>query len=382
MKWATLAAAALSVSLLSGCGTQQHNYQSSFQAYTAWGDSLTNGNEGYIDQGQYPQDLERDIAVPSLVINEGVGGQTSLQIGVREGGIPTQVTVIGQTIPSSGSVSVSFPAGYAPVSVSYHQVSGTILGVHGTVSMKGDGLIFTRDKSGDSVSTPDATPFLVDSTYTGGGFIPIFWEGRNDPRDPEATANNISKQVAFEQSRTKSSQSKSYLVMSVINGSFPGEAQGGNTYDYIITLNTQLAATFPGHYLDIRKVLVDNYDPSNAADVSDYNNDVPPTSLRAIQGTATLGAAIGASDTSFPLNVTAGYILPGYMLTVGTGADAENMRIASVSGDIVTVARGAGGNQEAHPAGSSAICTDLLHLNGKGYQVVADAVRDWFKQQQ
>lgn len=236
---------------------------------------------------------------------------------------------------------------------------------------------FTRIHDGDVVSAPDSAPFVADSIYFGGGFVPIFWEGRNDPRnstaDLEATVSNIAAQVAI-------SNSSSYLVMNVLNSHLPGEAKGEAGYPGFLALDAMMEQAFPNHYLDIRNVLVSSYDPTNAIDVTDYNNGVPPTSLNAVQGTATLASDIDNLTSTITVNVTAGYVESGYMLNVGTGADAESMRITSVSGNTVTATRGAGGNQEAHSAGSAGTCTDELHLNGKGYQIVANAVHQWFQQ--
>jgi hypothetical protein len=95
----------------------------------AWGDSLTVGDLGSIDRGSYPRDLQELIVLP--VVNLGVNGQTSTQIGVREGEIPVNVTVTGGTIPASGGVRISFPNGYEPVTTGgpANGVTGTILGV-------------------------------------------------------------------------------------------------------------------------------------------------------------------------------------------------------------------------------------------------------------
>ena len=51
-------------------------------------------------------------------------------------------------------------------------------------------------------------------------------------------------------------------------------------YAELALINAALAQTYPGHFLDIRKILVNKYDPNQPGDVQDYNNDVPPRSLR------------------------------------------------------------------------------------------------------
>jgi lysophospholipase L1-like esterase len=357
------------------------NQSSILQAYTAWGDSLTQGGQGYVTNGEYPADLQQMLGPVSLVMNEGLSGETSPEIGVREGGIQTTVTVSGGTIPASGPVAVTFPANYAPVIGPGSSVTGTIAGVHGTVAYSATdaaaGPLFIRLADGDAVPVPGAVPFVVDPTYVSSGFVPIFWEGENDSRNTaasiQATVSNVSAQVTW-------AHSASYLVMGVINTHLGGQAKGQSGYQGFITLNDLFAQTFPNNFVDIRSVLVSNYDPTNAIDVTDYNDDLPPTSLAAIQGAATLASDIDASTTTVVVNVTAGVLVNNDMLNIGTGADAESMRITSVSGNTVTVTRGAGGSQEAHPAGSAVTCTDTVHLNGKGYSIVANTVHQWFGQ--
>ncbi|MGA2170513.1 MAG: hypothetical protein ABSG62_20165, partial [Terracidiphilus sp.] len=120
----------------------------------AWGDSLTIGGEGNFDKGRYPSELQNLITLP--VVNQGVGGNSSTQIGVREGGVPTYATVAGGIIPDSGGITVTFPTGYEPVTNAGPTagVSGTILGVHGLVTYDSTDSIytFTRTAPGIPVS--------------------------------------------------------------------------------------------------------------------------------------------------------------------------------------------------------------------------------------
>src|SRR5579875_2965069 len=53
----------------------------------AWGDSMTQGDKGQFDVNDYPTQLGALLTVP--VVNAGISGNTSTQIGVREGGVPT-----------------------------------------------------------------------------------------------------------------------------------------------------------------------------------------------------------------------------------------------------------------------------------------------------
>jgi len=74
---------------------------------------MTQGGQGSFDVGTYPGELAPLLTLP--VVNMGYDGQTSMQIAVREGGVPTYATVTGELFPASGSVTVTFPTNYVPV---------------------------------------------------------------------------------------------------------------------------------------------------------------------------------------------------------------------------------------------------------------------------
>jgi hypothetical protein len=305
------------------------------------------------------------------VENLGVSGQTSTQIGVREGGIPVYVTVAGGSIPATGGVSVTFPTGYEPVTSGGPAggVTGTILGVHGTVTLASGTYTFTPTASGSAVSAPGSPQFVVDTPYA--GYLPVFWEGRNNPFAVSQVLSDIAAQVATVPSK------QDYLVMSIINTSTSSEWIGGSSYLAIISLNNQLANTYGSHYLDIRHVLVSSYDPAQITDVSDYQHDDVPTSLHAAAGSGTLSDSIGLTDTSFAVNLTTGSLVAGFILTIDTGENAENVKITDVSGSTVTVVRNYGGLNTSHAAGAPVTETDAIHLNAQGYQVVANAVAQY-----
>jgi len=329
-----------------------------------WGDSFTGGSEGIADTGSYPGDLQQVIDLP--IVNEGVGGQNSTEIGEREGGVQTTVTVAGGVIPGSGPVTIAFPAGDAPVGSQgpWPGLYGTILGVHGIAQYYSVGrLIFTPTTPGNPVSAPGTPPFLVDTPYA--GYLPIFWEGTNNAGAPPFS--DLASQVATVPS------GQNYLVLSEMTLNAPGYWVGGSAYNSIVGTNNQLANVYGAHYIDVRELLVQNYNPSLATDVSDYNHDEPPTSLRAFLGSGTLGSSIGPSDTTFTVNLTTGTLSSG-ILTIDTGANAENVAIVSVSGNTVVVNRNLGGNNTSHSAGAAVTQTDPTHLNAQGYQIVANAV--------
>ena len=336
----------------------------------AWGDSLTYGNNGLIDRGVYPTQLQNLIALP--VKNLGVQKQTSLQIGIREGAIPTTVSIAGGVIPASGSITATFPAGYEPISSVGPRggIGATILGVHGQLTSVSVGVFsFTRSTPGSAVSAPGNPSFVVDTPYA--GYIPIFWEGRNDATKQAQVLADLAAQVATVPS------GQTYLVISVTNDNVDDEWIGGVGYKQVVSLNNQLANLYGSHYLDLRSLLVAQYNPDLITDVSDYQHDEPPTSLRAIVANGTLVNPIGPTDTVLTVNLDSTIISIYNILTVDSGDNAENMVILAVSGNQVTVKRNYGGLNTSHAAGVPITETDYIHFNAQGYQVVANAVADF-----
>jgi len=336
-----------------------------------WGDSLTSGLEGYYDQAAYPEELGNLLVLP--VVNDGVSGDTSTQCGVREGGVPTYATVAGGVIPAYGSVNVSFPKGYEPITIRGPAAGtpGTILGVHGIVTIDPTGTIytFTATTPGNAVNAPGSPQFYVDTPYS--NYIPIFWEGRDNYLEQPTILSDLAAQVATVPT------GQNYLILGVTNVNRKVEWIGGIAYNVVVKLNAQLAAIYGSHFIDIRKVLVDSYNPALITDVSDYQHDEVPTSLRGVYiQSATLANAIGPSDTIVTLNTDIGVGVQG-IITIDTGDIAENVVITAVNGNTYTVIRDFGGNNTSHAADAPIQSSDPVHLNAQGYQIVANAVAQY-----
>jgi hypothetical protein len=112
---------------------------------------------------------------------------------------------------------------------------------------------------------------------TGGrnSWVNIFWMGTNNPTQPAQVKADIAASVA-----ALAPGNDRFLVLSVVNKDRPEEIRGGAVYDTIIRLNDELAAAYPGRYLDIRAFLVGQFNPASGEDVEDARNDVVPSSLR------------------------------------------------------------------------------------------------------
>lgn len=339
-----------------------------------WGDSMTAGNEGITDTGTYPALLQ--AAIGPTIVNEGIGGQTSTQVGVRQGGVPSYVTVEGGLIPSQGGVTVKFATGYEPVSLPTHTLQGSIQGVAGVVSLTGflpAGTFTFTPASGSKLPVRiNGTPrFIPQNPYQ--SYVPIFWEGRDNlfpttagPYGPAQIESDIAGQVATVP------RGSNFLVLSVLNENYAGERKGGAKYPTLIGLNDALSATYGTHYLDVRTPLVQAYDPASPVDVTDHHYDMIPTSLGAILGQGTLAGSIGSSDTTFTLKMTTGSLLAYRNLVIGN----ELIRVLAVSGSTVTsCTRGYGGVLASHTAGTAVTERDPTHLSKQGYAIVAGAVQ-------
>lgn len=106
-------------------------------------------------------------------------------------------------------------------------------------------------------------------------WINIFWYGHNNENDPETIKADIARSIA-----QLAPGNSRFIVLGVVNEANGKEGKGTPAYGKIVTLNADLAALYPGNYIDIRAWLVAHYNANDAGDVADFQDDVPPRSLR------------------------------------------------------------------------------------------------------
>ena len=106
-------------------------------------------------------------------------------------------------------------------------------------------------------------------------WINIFWYGQNNPDEPAQIKADLAASIA-----TLAPGNTRYLVLAVVNEAKPEQSRGAPVHDTIVQLNNELAALYPDHYLDVRTFLVNHYDPARPEDVTNFQDDVPPRSLR------------------------------------------------------------------------------------------------------
>ena len=239
----------------------------------AWGDSTTSGIGASNSALSYPAQLQS--LAGRKTYNGGVSGQTSDQIAARQGGAPALLTFKDNALPPAGSVVLGSQSTFPVTAESPSPITGTIGGFHGTLSYQTDSgnnplLVFTRDDPGGLETIPANSPFYPD-TFGRESKINVFWMGQNNFYDPQGVKSNIAQCIAFLSNRK-------FIVMSLLNAG--NEGIGTSSYAQLAQINADLARAYPDNFLDIRGILINNYDPTNPKDVQDHNNDVPPGSLR------------------------------------------------------------------------------------------------------
>lgn len=133
-------------------------------------------------------------------------------------------------------------------------------------------LTFTRTTAGAVVPCPPNTPFIPD-TASLAERINVFFMGVNNRYQAFRILADHQAAVAH-----LSSYCKRFVVVSMTNSSIYPRGTPG--YEEIMVSNAKLAVAFPENYVDLRSYWISRYNPSIPQDVTDYNNDVPPSSSR------------------------------------------------------------------------------------------------------
>lgn len=267
----------------------------------AYGDSLTAGS----GETPYPLQLAALIGGGFVANNKGVGSQKGTQIAMRSGALPTYLTVQGNAIPAgANAVSVTAINGVAPVGFAtgntpdyrllsrgdgnfVQTLTGYIAGVHGTLTRTSTGgppstaetYTFTPDAGTSGATCPANTLFVPDDRNA--AFRRELWLelGRNNSNETQRVRDDVTAMVKFYRPTIKR-----ILVFGVLNGA--NDPRGSGSWQSIVDLNNFLRQDHPNFYVvdaaqrDLRERVVAGYNASIAQDVTDFGNDVTPTSLR------------------------------------------------------------------------------------------------------
>ncbi len=335
----------------------------------AIGDSLTAGfSDKQRVEHSYPVILQT-LGECGSVSNEGVVGQTSTQIAVRTGALPTTATITGGVIPASGRIGITFKPGYEPVS-SYSAVGLSIRvnNVVGVVTHERGVNVFTRSAPGPEVASPPDSPVTIDQNSLNKGFV-IIWAGKNNALQPDQVLSDVAAIVS------SLPAPKRFVVLSVTNSDNKAQWRGGNVYKIYMALNASLQAAYPNNYLDIRSRLVAAYDPNNPEDVIDNSHDVIPSSIRS-RGDFVLKAAIpdATSCTAIPAPANNGSSLQIEKEKIYVVQAWSNLAAADgcIRGFVGTAA-------SEHAAGTPMIAIDPTHLDTAGQEIVAREINSWMR---
>ncbi|EHP6374393.1 hypothetical protein KJI44_002793 [Escherichia coli] len=229
--------------------------------------------------------------------NFGKSSRTSVGTAAAQGGRRAYYVPVGGSIPASGSVTLS-PANPGPLSYFANAAAstpfhGSLAGIPGNFSWDGTNASFTRDASGDAVNVPVAVPFICDPVTTGAitGGIPagtsfplhpecinIFWMGRNNISQSMQVLSDTIGVVEY-----LKSLGQKVIILPDFNSSV--EPRGSAGYANVMLSNSMIKKKYPELWceidsVDMRENFVNNYNPAYSQDVSDFGNDIPPTSLK------------------------------------------------------------------------------------------------------
>ncbi|MQT98577.1 SGNH/GDSL hydrolase family protein [Pseudomonas helleri] len=242
-------------------------------AWACWGDSLTAGG--------WPATLATLCGLPAY--NGGWGGQGYSQIAARQGGVPARLTVAGNTIPATGSATVTGVLNN-PLSDGGGR-QGLLAGVLGMLNMTGGVLTFTRSAQGEAVSCPAMSYFTPSDGVAYADRHVTIWIGRNSFKDvaPALIVASIRSMIDYLTPRVKR-----VIVMSI--PPWVGEEFGTSGRARLDACNAAIAAAFPEFWLDISAWLR-TAEAATAAgiaftseDLADISKGLTPRSLRSDSG--------------------------------------------------------------------------------------------------
>jgi hypothetical protein len=233
------------------------------------------------------------------------------------------------------------------------------------------GVQVNNEGVGGETSTQIAQRMLATPASFADGNCHVIWSGSNNPTQVSQILSDVASMVnALE-------TPKCFLVLSDVNQVV--SPIGSTIYSSIISTGTSLAAQYGNNYLNIRELVVQAYNPALPLDVADHANDIPPSSLRAVEtlGTITSGAL---NSTSCVFSVSNGTQGPGTVVII----DSETILINAMSNNsnITDCSRGYNGTAAAnHAANANYSKIDGTHLGANGLEFVASQVSTWFQSQ-
>ncbi|HFN1148618.1 TPA: hypothetical protein ACHBXL_001541 [Klebsiella pneumoniae] len=262
----------------------------------------------------FPDQLAALIGNGFVATNYSIGGQKSGQVAMRMGAKPIYLTVNGDLIPASGgSVAITQINGVSataepdypsqdvrflstPSNTTTYTLDGWISGIKCRVTRTSSGGVETYNLTALSGAGFRCLP--------GSLFMPEYamqdhsdsemWicVGINDFRSGATTAADYDADVAAIKTNIDAlvnqaeKSGRPILVYGINTCNYAVEFLGGIRYQRILEVNQYLSQKYPAYYVrgsngrDLREELVSRYSASIAQDVTDFGNDIVPSSLR------------------------------------------------------------------------------------------------------
>lgn len=237
---------------------------------TCWGDSLT--------QNGIAVALSKLYSGSRKVNNQGVGGETSTAIAVRQGGTSITVTFPENSMPASGTSTVHVNTVNGDPKIR-HAIKGGIQGIEGILSRSISTGIYTwsRTVPGSTVATVPDSVMILDTNHAENHTV-VLWFGRNNANTDEAAEyvkNDLLRSIEHLEG-----SNKRYVVLGITRSDYPLEYIGAPRANRINALNRWIKSQWPKNYIETMDYLAAAHDPNNAQDVVDVRNGVIPSSLR------------------------------------------------------------------------------------------------------
>jgi hypothetical protein len=212
------------------------------------------------------------------VNNQGVGGEPSTAISVRQGGTPILVTFSNNLIPAGGPCPVQATTVNGDPKIR-HAIKGSIGGVAGTLSRNISTGIYTwsRVDAGPAIVSAPNTTLIVNTNHAEAHTV-VLWFGRNNvntDQTAEYVKDDLRRSIAHLQSSPRR-----FIVLGITRSDYPEEYIGGRRANRINALNNWIKTQWPDNYIETMDFLIAAHDPTNAQDAADVRNGIIPFSLR------------------------------------------------------------------------------------------------------
>ncbi|WP_461634509.1 hypothetical protein [Glutamicibacter soli] len=181
--------------------------------------------------------------------NEGKGGEPSQMIAARQGAVPAKLTFPSNTIPASGTVTVT--VSNVPLDADLKPFSGVVSDVAGTLTCDGSVFTFTRTAAGSAKASPAGSEFIPDVGMASRQHTTMLWSGKNSL----SGAGNAP--LVIEQTDKQFDFLTPMVKRCLVLGHFvdTGQAKGGTQWTNVNTVNAAHAARYGDLFLDVSAYL-------------------------------------------------------------------------------------------------------------------------------